>query len=55
MYNFMIKYEKFSQISQNICFLELSEEFCKDSKYEFKSAMVNELMISIRAIEGRRL
>ena len=30
------------KISLNICFLELSEELRRDSKNEFKLAMVNE-------------
>ena len=39
---FMIKYETFSIISINICFLELTREFPRDLKNEFELAMVKE-------------
>ena len=42
-YNFMIKYENFPKYL-NICFLELSKEFHRDSK-EFKLAIVNEPLV----------
>ena len=36
-------HDKNKNISLNICFLELSGKFCRDSKNEFELSMVNEL------------
>ena len=38
----MIKYETFLKNPLNISFLDLPEEFPKDSKNEYESATVNE-------------
>ena len=40
--HFHDKTRNFPKISLNICFLQLSEEFPRDSKNEFESANVNE-------------
>ena len=42
MLSVLIRIASNEKISPNICFLELSEEFRRDSKNEFELAMVNE-------------
>ena len=39
-------HDKTCKMFLNICFLEISEEFCRDSKNKYKFAMVNKPSVS---------